>query len=214
MRSIILFMIFLILSFFLNVIFYYVSEDYRFFLKNVKTDENIITDTVDNKLNNEKITNLDNEIYSDSVDLSLEEDKVDIIKEVKLWKNYKDVLSLFSLYDFKLLEVNSNLFDVTNEYPDNYIEYYSRELTIYFFTTKSYEEIYDIFDLLSSELPFKINEVNNFWDKSFYINLNEEINDNYIRLVISYKWISFWLKIKNNEYNLVKEKLNTLRNNN
>lgn len=214
MRSIILFMIFLILSFFLNVIFYYVSEDYRFFLKNVKTDENIITDTVDNKLNNEKITNPDNEIYSDSEDLSLEEDKIDIIKEVKLWKNYKDVLSLFSLYDFKLLEVNSNLFDVTNEYPDNYIEYYSRELTVYFFTTKSYEEIYDIFDLLSSELPFKINEVNNFWDKSFYINLNEEINDNYIRLVISYKWISFWLKIKNNEYNLVKEKLNTLRNNN
>jgi hypothetical protein len=67
--------------------------------------------------------------------------------------------------------------------------------------------------VLEKELPLKVNEINNFWDNSFYINLNEDINDKFIRLVISNKWIAFWLKIKKNEYNQVKEKLNTLRNN-
>jgi hypothetical protein len=64
---------------------------------------------------------------------------------------------------------------------------------------------------LEYELPFTINEINNFWDKSFYINLNSDINDNIVRIVITNNWIVFWLKIKKNEYNLVKEKLNTLK---
>jgi hypothetical protein len=66
---------------------------------------------------------------------------------------------------------------------------------------------------LEYELPFKINPVNNFWDNSFYINLNDDINDNIIRIVISNKWIVFGLKMKKNEYNLIKEKLNILRPN-
>jgi hypothetical protein len=111
----------------------------------------------------------------------------------------------------KELEINTSLFDITTEYPDNYIEYYSKWLTLYFFPTKTYNEIYDIFSVLEYELPFTLNPVNNFWDNSFYINLNEDINDNVIRLIISNKGIVFWLKIKKNEYNLVKEKLNILK---
>ena len=68
--------------------------------------------------------------------------------------------------------------------------------------------LYDIFSVLSDELPFSIKEVNNFWNNSFYINLNNDIEDRFIRLVISNKGIVFWLKIKKTEYDLVKQKLN------
>jgi hypothetical protein len=60
------------------------------------------------------------------------------------------------------MEVNANLFDLTNEYPDEYLEYYSKDLTLYFFTTKRYTDLKDIFNVLSEELPFDINEINNF----------------------------------------------------
>jgi hypothetical protein len=53
--------------------------------------------------------------------------------------------------------------------------------------------------------------LNNFWDNSFYINLNKDIEDRFIRLVISNKWVVFWLKIKKTEYNFVKEKLDLLK---
>ena len=75
---------------------------------------------------------------------------------------------------------------------------------MYFFTTKTYTQIYDIFDYLQLDWPFTINEINNFWENSFYINLNEEVNDNFIRLVISENWITYWLKIKSSEYENVK----------
>jgi hypothetical protein len=60
------------------------------------------------------------------------------------------------------LELNSNLFDITDEYPDNYFEYYSKDLTLYLFPTKTYKEVYDIFSILKDELPYNINEINNF----------------------------------------------------
>lgn len=65
-----------------------------------------------------------------------------------------------------------------------------------------------MFEYLQIDLPFSINEVNNFWEKSFYINLDEKINDNYIRLVISENWITFWLKINKSQYENVKNILN------
>jgi len=80
--------------------------------------------------------------------------------------------------------MNSNLFDLTDEYPDNYFEYYSKDLVLYFFPTKTYNELVDIFSVLDDELPFTLNKLNNFWDSSFYINLDENIKDRFVRLVI------------------------------
>jgi hypothetical protein len=60
------------------------------------------------------------------------------------------------------IEVNSLLFEITPEYPDYYYEYYSKDLVLYFFPTRSYEEIYNIFDYLKGDLDININEVNNF----------------------------------------------------
>ena len=219
MRNTILFIIFLIITFVINIIFYFVSSDYRYFLKDLKnwnnsTQEIIEEDNTtdlesDNSIEVIKTSDKNEEVFDDN-----KEKIVELKKEVSLWKNYKDIISLFSnLYDLKELELNTNLFDITDEYPDNFIEYYSKDMTLYLFPTKSYSQIKDIFTVLEGELPFKINETNNFWDNSFYINMNEDIDDNFIRMIVSNKWISFWLKIKKTEYNLVKEKLNTLRNN-
>jgi hypothetical protein len=124
-----------------------------------------------------------------------------------LWKNYQKILDIFTKYSLKPIELTNNLFDLTWEYPDSYYEYYSKDLTLYFFDTKKYNEVYDVFDILTYDSPFTVNKIDNFWNSSFYINLNEDIQDNYIRLVINYKWVVFGLKIKKSEYNIIKEHL-------
>ena len=117
-------------------------------------------------------------------------------------------MNLFtSEYVLKKIEVNSSLFELTWEYPDYYYEYYSKDLTLYLFPTRTYREVFDIFDYLSGNIPFTLNEINNFWDNSFYINLREDVEDNFVRLVISDDAVTFWLKIKKDEYNRVKNLL-------
>ena len=244
MRNTILFIIFLIFSFLINVIFYYISADYRFFLKNLKKNELTIEEQSDflnddfsyntKKVDENEDDKITDEIEKSEIDDIKLDDNIEIVKtsnennlifnddkdnkvkiknNVSLWKNYKDILDIFSNYDLQALELNTNLFDITDEYPDNYLEYYSKELTLYFFPTKTYKEVYDIFSVLEFELPFKMNAANSFWEESFFVNLNQDISDNFVRVVISHKWVVFWLKIKKNEYNLIKEKLNTLRTN-
>lgn len=229
MRNTILFIIFLIFSFIINICFYYLSDDYRNFLKNIKNDKyssldlnNSFIDTINKEISSDEFT--DNQINDDfeivkknnennAIFNKLENNKVEIKNSITLWKNYKKILDIFNSNSLQELELNTNLFDITDEYPDNYLEYYSKNLTLYFFPTKNYSEVYDIFSILSSELPFKINETNSFWDNSFFINLNQDINDSFIRMVVSHNWVVFWLKIKKNEYNIVKENLNILRTN-
>lgn len=234
MRNAILFIIFLIFSFLINVVFYYISEDYRNFLKDFKNDkysynskESLDNNFYDSEWNDESSnnTNNDNILLEDNLEVvktnnenniifnKLDNNKTQIKNNINLWKNYTDILDLFSDYDLQELELNTNLFDITDEYPDNYLEYYSKEFTLYFFPTKNYKEVYDIFSVLEFELPFKINKSNNFWEESFFINLNQDINDNFVRVVIANKWIVFWLKIKKSEYINIKEKLNILRTN-
>lgn len=218
MRKIIIFIIFLISIFIVNLIFYFISDDYKFFLKKIKNpddivyiDDKVFDDTLDNEiLNNAEVvvTNKGNEKI-----FELKEDTwiTTLKEEIVLWKNYRDILSLFSIYKLNKLEVNSNLFDITDEYPDNYFEYYSKDLTLYFFPTKSYNDLLDIFNVLSKELPFSLSEINNFWDNSFYINLDKNIEDRFVRVIISNNGIVFWMKIKKTEYSLIKEKLNSLK---
>lgn len=212
MRKLIILIIFLIIIFLVNLIFYTISDDYKFFLKKIKDNDQVVytkQEKIDDNLINVDIvkTNKQNEELFD-----LKQNKVVLNKEIVLWKTYKEVIDLFSLYNLEKLEVNSNLFDLTDEYPDKYFEYYSQDLTLYLFPTKTYTDLFDIFSILDDDLPFSLNEVNNFWSNSFYINLDEDIEDRFVRVVIWYKWIVFWLKIKKTEYNLVKEKLNSLTN--
>ena len=218
MRKIIIFIIFLISTFIINLIFYFISDDYRFFLKKIKNTDNVVyldekkyDDIVEDKiLDNAELVNT-NKSNDKIFELKKNTWIVTLKEEVILWKNYRLILDLFSIYKLNKLEVNSNLFDLTDEYPDNYFEYYSKDLTLYLFPTKTYNDLFDIFNVLSNELPISINELNNFWDNSFYINLDKDIQDRFVRLVISNKGVVFWLKIKKTEYDLVKEKLNSLK---
>jgi len=207
----IIFIIFVI--FVLNIILYSFSKDYRFFIKKIKNNDEVVY--IEGKQINDKINTPINEKVEKVNSIPKIEKKKNenelLKKEVILWKNYKDILYDFSKYRLVKLDLESNLFDLTNEYPDKYYEYYSPELTLYFFTTKNYEEVRDIMRVISYELPYKINEVNNFWNKSFYINLKDNINDKNIRLVISIKNITFWLKIKKNSYNDIKKILNEMK---
>jgi len=119
----------------------------------------------------------------------------------------KEILAIFDEFELKLLSKHASLFDITTEYPDEYFEYFSRDLVVYFFSTKSYSEVYDIFDILSDELPYDLNEVNNFGQSSFYINLKEVYTDEFVRLVVQYKSKAFGLKIHKDAYNEVKQVL-------
>lgn len=218
MRKVIVFIIFLIILFIVNIWFYFLSEDYRVFLKGLKDNGNTVdlqeksfSDSLDKeKIFDKKVVGVSNK---DDTKIVKKEASwaVEPKNEIALWKNYLDIIALFSSYWISQLHVNSNLFDITDEYPDNYLEYYSENLTLYLFPTKKYTDVYDIFKVLSSELPFTMKEVNNYWEKSLYLNLNNDIEDRFIRMIISYKWIVFWLKIKKTEYDLVKQKLNSLK---
>lgn len=210
----------------LNITFYILSEDYRFFIKKIKYSDTVVYDTgltVDD-------TNTLPETEEDSTEVVIENstDDTTFIKEtgltffepkrdkpqeeeLELSGVEKDILKLFEEYDLKLLSKHASLFDLTTEYPDEYFEYYSNDVVLYFFSTKSYSEVFDIFEVLAYELPYDINEVNNFWQSSFYLNLKEVYTDDFIRLVVQYKNKAFWLKINKDTYNEVKQILEPLK---
>ena len=191
------FLFFFLAIFLLNILFYFVSADYRFFVSHLKHSNN--EEMVDSLIEEYSAPPLDVGIIKmkdtelwlsadneeELWEVSEEKKKISIKKQVVLWKNYKDILNRFtSEYVLKKIEVNSSLFELTWEYPDYYYEYYSKDVTLYLFPTRTYKEVFDIFDYLSNNLPFSLNEINNFWDHSFYINLREDVADNFVRLVI------------------------------
>jgi hypothetical protein len=78
MRKIIAFIIFLISIFIINLIFYFLSEDYRFFLKKIKDTDNIVyleDKTYDDSLEKEILDE------AEVVELSNENEKIFELKE-------------------------------------------------------------------------------------------------------------------------------------
>jgi hypothetical protein len=76
MRRIIIFIIFLISIFIINLVFYFISDDYRFFLKKIKNRDDVIyldEKTYDDKeiINNNKI--LDN---AERININKNNDKI------------------------------------------------------------------------------------------------------------------------------------------
>ncbi len=171
--------------------------------KEVKTSE-IKAAVVWEKLtdrNEEQLINEDNIKDTSNEKEYFSNDKVDGLVEQEILDLFKD----FNLEEKEKSE-NSSLFGLTNEYPYEYKEFYSKEkkMTLYIFEWKLYDDIFNIFDVISYNLYFKVKKVNNFWDKSFYINLEPDLDDNYTRFVFSYKNKNFWLKIKKDWYNDIK----------
>lgn len=187
--------LFLSFIFILNLVIYYSSSDYRFFLKKLKywNDEIIHTDTkpltddyiIRNEVPIETISNKEN-----SLDYILDDtDKV-----------FVNFLS-WSLVQKSVNE--SMLFSITEEYPDKYLLYKWEDLDLYFFWNKSLDSMYDFFDVLSYDNPFTLKKFKIYGNKSFFINLDK--SDLYVRLIMEYKNHSFGFKIKKSKYNLVKD---------
>lgn len=233
MRKSLYIIFFLIASFSLNIIVYYIFPGYRSFLHSIKeepgyiqpgqivlnTGYNVDIDNLwNNKTSNDEDVKIEKEIPKEiKIDNSekqeiIEDSKIEYIsipEELKITKTETTFLNAFKEYSLKEIELHPRLFDITWEYPDDYFEYYSEYLTLYFFGNKPYDDIKDIFDVLSYEFPFTVNEVDNFWDKTFYINLDEDFVDNIVRVVILYKNRVFWIKVKKEVYDHVKWKLNS-----
>ena len=227
----------LVVIFLWNIFLYYVSEDYRFFLKSLKYSDKVVYTKEDIDVNDKASNNCDKVDPYDWKDVSIweeeiknnwsiwfselsdfkenkEEEKLKIEEErwkikpkprLLLSEVYKDILQDFKKYELEKLEIHTSLFDLTTEYPDNYFEYSSWDITLYFFQTKDYKWVLDIFNALSYDLPFTINKANNFFWKSFYINLEKDYEDEYIRIVTVYKKKTFWLKIDKRYYDDVKK---------
>lgn len=220
MRRIIHVLLFVVLLFLLNLMFYFISDDYKEFIKQAKTGEktteqySTFPDDIEvSELLETNVTQPEN-IKDSTDDFSFQPiaEETYVAEESKkvLGKNYQVILDGFSQFNFESIELTTNLFDITNEYPDDYYEFYSKDLTLYFFDTKTYSEVKDIFQVLSYDVSFTINEVNNFVDASFFINLNEDIQDNFVRIVANYKWVVVGLKVKREQYPQIKKILESL----
>ncbi|MDD3646749.1 MAG: hypothetical protein PHH06_05095 [Candidatus Gracilibacteria bacterium] len=194
-----------------------VNTDLKVDIKSIgtkKNDENL--EKENKKLEREEEYIMDSSsIYATGTinkdDNSSKVEYISVIEELKMTKVEEDLLTKFREYSLKEVELHPRLFDLTSEYPDNYFEYYSDYLTLYFFGNKPYINIKDIFDVLTYELPFTVNEVNNFGDKSFYINLKEDFQDDMIRIVFLYKNRTIGVKVKKDFYSHIKEKLESLQ---
>lgn len=117
------------------------------------------------------------------------------------------VLAKFSSYKLieKPYDEYYNMFDVSDEYPNPYYTYTWENLEMYFFPESSFENFYNIFTLLSKDAmvrKFELNTVQNFWKKTFFINL--EPKDDAVRIVVQGENILVWLKFKKSYYNDIK----------
>lgn len=225
-RKLLYFLFFIFFVFITNVFLYYQNEEYRDFVKKIKGEEIIVDDVytwvytarpedVEYKEEEEEITEWEMElgiIKEESWTWEIVEEKEEIVEEEKASMTSQDnaILKEFSFLQLKRVFNRRALFDLTEEYPDEYFEYTNDETSIYFFVSRNYDDLVDIFNALSLELPFKLNKTDSFWTRSFFINLDSDFNDDNVRLVVEYKKRVFWLKIKKSAYNQIKEVLLSL----
>jgi len=204
---------FIVVSFSLNIIFYYFSGTYRTFLQNIKPEEETINidKNYDIDISKQDFKKMKSSSWTSIKNTNKNSEYLQDLPKLKMTKIEDDLLLSFKEYNLKKMDLHSRLFDLTPEYPDEYYEYYSEYVTMYFFWTKPYDDILSIFETLTYELPFTINKSNIFWSKSFYINLKNDFKDDSVRIVFLYKSRIIWMKIKKTVYDNVKTKLDKLK---
>lgn len=212
----------------INIVFFNLSESYNSFVRNlkygVKTEETQIVINDDygyyspSPENVTYILNTEEEGTGSVVDTSEENTNfsdmkiIPKVEETTIYMQDDDikVLNTFASYNLKRLFEHGSLFDLTTEYPDDYFEYIGGDISIYFFVTKKYEDVKEIFDAISYTLPFSIKEVTLLNKRAFFLNLEENFSDEYIRVIVEYKKRVFWLKIKKTMYNEIKNLIQTI----
>lgn len=118
------------------------------------------------------------------------------------------VFEKFPWYDFKYKSYSDNymMFWFTDEYAKKYLTYNAWKFEIYFYVEDNFDKVYDFFDVLSKELNFEVKKQDNFWNRSFYVNTTDA---KFVKVVIKSWNKLFWLNIKKQYYNEVK---NILKN--
>lgn len=208
-----------------NIFAYIISEDYRFFLKKLKYREDVVYEVNSQVDDTQRFIVVDDSVdtisgsWEQNTQESVLKDEftfLDVLSGQVGIQSASDELPELSLGEKEILELfenkfvltkklsSSSLFDITTQYPDEYREYANQHISLYMFPTKTYPQLRSIFKVLSYEIPFSLNEVNNFWENSFFINLDASYSDNMVRVVLEYKNQAFWLKIKKDSYNIVK----------
>ena len=208
-----------------NIILYKTSEEYRFFVTKIRHQERVIesqnillSDSVLTQRERQALGR-DSDIDMSSVDdfsmstleflesistrNSIDSERLELLPSQLTLR----ILDYFAEYNLSSVNPEEYLFSVTPEYPDPFLQWQSSDISFYSFPTKSFRDVYDIFDVLAFELPMYTNQVNNFWDKSFFINMESGWHDWYVRIVFEYQSEVFWLKIKNLHYNAIRDKL-------
>lgn len=210
-----------------NIVAYVVSEDYRFFLKKIKYQSDVV-------YQEQEIDDTQRLIIIDNPDTS-DTENTQIIVESQ-WVTFLDALSWniepsqwetlpnVTIEELEVLNILSEifvlreeegdwelLFWITQEYPDAYRQYSNAHMSLYMFSSKRYSAVKNIFEVLSFELPIELNEVNNIWDASFFINMQDGFDDELVRIVFEYQNYAFWLKIKKDNYNRTKNALEQLQ---
>lgn len=237
-RKIIYILTFLLILFVWNIALYQGSDDYKFILKKLKYNEDVtaipagtvndnysLNDTSSWTLQNSttrktqtnsggSVKTVENKELKGFTGASLIKKSTSTEEELMVSAGWEKILQMFENGHYTKVENHGSLFDMTTEYPDGYLEYQYQDLTIYFFPTKTYDQIIDIFFAISKGLPFQLNKNSDFGEKSFFINIAKDFQDEYVRIVILYKKEVFWLKIKKTKYNEVKNILKTLRTTN
>lgn len=112
---------------------------------------------------------------------------------------YRDILSLFKDYSFQdwFYEEYFEIFGLTYEYPQEYVVLQSDKIELYLFNNSNYSEMSNFFELLKY-LWYTLNYVDNFWNRSFFINLDSP--DWYVRLVIESGDLALWIKLHKDDY--------------
>lgn len=225
MRGVILILSLLASLLLLNIVAYSLSEDYRFFVKKIKYQQEVVENPQIIDDSEQYILtppgNIDENIVVQSEKVDEDIFFLDVLRNSEkvteendfpeMFRAEEEVLERFEKW-FIIREIKGEkdfLFGLTDEYPDEYREYANAHFSLYMFPTKSYTEIKNIFEILRYDFPYSLNEINNFGSASFYINMDELYEDNYIRIVFEYENLAFWLKIKKDSYNEAKSILET-----
>lgn len=219
MKKIIYPLIALVSLFLLNILLYLYSDNYSFFFKKLKywywliqNESQDITDNYSFKQNSNECT-CESVKYLNCQNNNLLKNNSNYISwETNTEKNFSwSLTELFLHFDKNILSERKydeyyQIFGITDEYPTEYKTFSNDNFELYLFSSWKFEEIYNLFDILSKDKniinKFTLNQTNTFWKQSFFI--NSHVDDWNVKIVINNWKILIWLSIKKWYYNNIR----------
>lgn len=110
-------------------------------------------------------------------------------------------------WDFREKTKIEDIMSSNIDYYETFLKRSFDKYDVYVFGEGKYEDIFSFFDVRADETGLTSNVVNNFWDRSFY--LNEE-SKNTVRIVLETEYNTYWFVVPSENYNYLKEILKEL----